>query len=67
MNADEEIKPGAWGNEKGIYCNWLDVKTGERGQGFFNMDTLCELGYGSIHISELVVYVDSVRMPVVEI
>lgn len=50
-------------SERGLYLNYLDTTTGERGAGWFSLDKLCKLGYGNRHIDDgLVVNVETVKL-----
>lgn len=54
---------GTIGKNGNVWLNWLDLDTGERGAGWFSLDTLCRLGYGKLHIDEgLVVNVRTVEL-----
>ena len=63
MTGNDTPQIGILGNNNNVYLNWLDTDTGERGQGWFDLTRLCELGYGDRHIGEgLVVRVQTVKL-----
>jgi hypothetical protein len=53
---------GTLGHNNRVYLQWLDTDTGERGQGWFGLDRLIELGYGKMRMCDLVVRVRTVRL-----
>lgn len=53
------IKIGTIGHNDDIYLRFLDITTGERGAQFFNLQRICDLGYGDVCVGEIVVEVES--------
>lgn len=55
-------KIGTISQNGNVLLNWFNADTDERGVGYFNLNNLCELGYGDVRMVDIVVMVALERL-----